>query len=146
MSPSERISIDEVAHCACGGITVAASGDVLSMFLCACEDCQRASGSGHAAALLLRTEAVSIAGERRSHDVIAHSGATMRRWFCAACGTPVAAQSSRAAGVTTLPAGLFAGAAWFRPRHLLFARSLRPWDSIEPALPRHQTYPERETR
>lgn len=117
------------------------------MFLCACQDCQRASGAGHAAALLMPTGAVGISGDTRRHEVTAASGATMRRWFCAQCGTPIAARSSRAEAVTSLPIGLFAGAStWFRPRHLLFARSLRAWDSVDPALPRHQTYPDRESR
>ncbi len=147
MSAAERISIDEVARCACGSIRVAVRGEVLSMFLCACEDCQRASGSGHTAAILLRSEAVDISGETRSHAVLAASGASMRRWFCAVCGTPLAARSSRAEALTSLPIGLFQGGeAWFRPRRLLFARSLRTWDSVDPALPRHQTYPDQESR
>lgn len=147
MTRAERTSIDEVAHCTCGAVSVVASGDVLSMFLCACEDCQRASGTGHAAAILMHTDAVSISGATRRHEVAAASGAMMSRWFCEECGMPLAARSSRAETVTSLPVGLFgAAASWFQPRHLLFARSLRQWDSIDPALPRHQTYPERESR
>lgn len=147
MSSPERISIDEVAHCACEAVSVIARGDILSMFLCACEDCQRASGTGHAAAILMRTDAVVISGDMRRNEVVAASGATMARWFCTQCGTPIAARSSRAESLTSLPIGIFGAAGtWFRPRHLLFARSLRLWDRIDPVLPRHQTYPDRESR
>lgn len=144
MSTQTRPEIDAVARCACGAVSVATHGTVRSMFLCACEDCQRATGTGHSAVFLMRAGDVEVTGETHSYTVLAASGAEMTRWTCATCGTPVYAQSSRATTLVNLPVGLFgpAAAEWFAPNQVLFARTLRPWDTIDPALPRHATYRE----
>ncbi len=112
------------------------------MFLCACEDCQRSTGTGHAAVVLARPRDVTVEGVTRSFARPANSGATLTRHFCPDCGTPLYAQSSRAPGVMMLPVGLFGASAegWFRPGQVIFARSLRGWDTIAPELPRHATY------
>jgi len=142
MERKPRPIVDLAAQCACGNITVQLSGKVLSMFMCSCEDCQRATGTGHSAIVLARQEAVSITGDTRSFARVANSGATLTRTFCPNCGTPLYAQSSRAAELVMLPVGLFGAAAapWYEPNQLIFARSHRHWDLIDDALPHHQTY------
>jgi hypothetical protein len=119
-------------------------GEVLSMLLCACEDCQRASGTGHSTAVVARRSDVSISGEARGFARTADSGAILTRYFCPVCGTPIYAQSSRAPRIVTISAGLFTGQNdWFVPNQLIFARSHRSWDEISDSLPRHQTYREK---
>lgn len=137
--------VEASAQCACGGVRIALKGRVLSMFLCSCEDCQRASGAGHAAIVLARPSDVTIAGETRSFARPANSGAIMTRSFCPQCGTPIVGHSSRAPDVLMLPVGLFGGAAadWYQPNQLIFARSHREWDEVAAALPRHETYRDR---
>ena len=142
MERKPRPIVDLAAPCACGAVSVHFSGKVLSMFLCSCEDCQRATGAGHSAIVLARQEAVTVSGETRSFARLANSGATLTRTFCPNCGTPLWAQSSRAAELVMLPVGLFGAAAapWYAPNQLIFARSHRDWDLIDDALPHHQTY------
>lgn len=113
------------------------------MFMCACEDCQRATGAGHSAVFLAAAEDMAIDGETGSFDTTAASGATFTRRFCPICGTPISGRSSRRADAVLLPVGLFGAAAadWYRPRRLIFARSHRAWDALAPDLPRHDTYP-----
>jgi len=115
------------------------------MFMCACEDCQKASGTGHSAVFTVDPSSLTISGETRSFDRIAASGATFTRTFCPSCGTPLFGRSSRSDRAVMIPAGLFGGAAaeWYRPRHLFFARSHRDWDELGAGLPRHDTYPQR---
>ena len=139
---SKHPEVNVSAACACGDVRVTLSGRILSMFLCSCEDCQRASGTGHAAIMLARPSDVTIAGETRSFARPANSGAIMTRSFCPRCGTPIVGHSSRAPGVLMLPVGLFGGAAaaWYRPNQLIFARSHRDWDEIAADLPQHETY------
>jgi hypothetical protein len=122
-------------------VEVRFAGKVLSMFLCSCEDCQRATGTGHSAVALARPADVTVTGETRSFTRPANSGATLTRWFCPACGTPLYARSSRAAEVLMLPIGLFGrGAGWYVPNQLIFARSHREWDVVAAELPQHATY------
>lgn len=142
MENAPRPLVDVSTACACGGVSLHFAGRVLSMFLCACEDCQRATGTGHSAVILARPDDVSISGPMQAFARPANSGATLTRYFCPACGTPLYAQSSRAAGLLMLPAGLFGAAAgsWFDPNQLIFARSHRAWDTVAADLPQHATY------
>jgi len=140
---SKRPIVDITTHCACGAVTLHVAGPVLSMLLCACEDCQKATGTGHSAVVLARAQDVAITGALTEFARPAESGATLTRAFCPRCGTPVVARSSRADGIVMLPAGLFgADTDWYAPSQLIFARSHRAWDEIAAALPRHQTYRE----
>jgi hypothetical protein len=142
MERKPRPVVDLTAACACGAVSVHFAGKVLSMFMCSCEDCQRATGAGHSAIVLARPGDVTITGFTQSFARPANSGATLTRSFCPICGTPVTAQSSRAPEVLMLPVGLFgaAAAAWYEPGQLIFARSHRDWDVVAAELPQHQTY------
>jgi len=142
MDRPPRPVVDLTARCACGSVSLHFAGKVLSMFLCSCEDCQRATGTGHAAIVLARQADVAVTGETRSFSRPANSGATLTSSFCPNCGTPLFATSSRAAEVAMLPVGLFgaAAASWYAPNQLIFARSHRDWDLIAADLPQHDTY------
>jgi len=118
---------------------------VLSMLMCSCEDCQKATGSGHSAFALFLVTDVTMSGETKSFVRSANSGAIFTRWFCPECGTPLAGRSSRAETVTIVPVGLFGCSAdWYRPGQLIFARSHHDWDVVDAALPRWQTYRDEE--
>jgi hypothetical protein len=141
MPDALRPKLDITARCACGGVEISLRGEVLSMLLCACEDCQKATGTGHSAAAIARRADVTIVGETKSFSRTANSGARLTRHFCPQCGTPLYAESSRAAQIVTLPVGLFTGQNdWFTPNQLIFAHSHRHWDEIQGGLPRHETY------
>ena len=127
------------AACACGAVTVTLDGPIYSMLLCACADCQRATGTGHAAIAIVGSEKVHIAGITKSYARPADSGAIFTRHFCPQCGTPIYGVSSRAPQSVMLPAGLLGGD-WFSPSQLIFARSHQDWDIVGETLPRHQTY------
>ena len=145
MPREPKAIVDLSATCACGAVTVAVKGPIWSMFMCSCEDCQKASGAGHSAVAITDPDAVKVTGAVRQFSRPADSGATFTRSFCPACGTPLLGQSSRAPGNIMLPVGLFGGNAadWFVPNQLIFARSHRDWDTIAADLPQHATYRER---
>jgi hypothetical protein len=146
MTPSPR-QLEQTTHCDCGAVMLSVHGPIISMFQCACRNCQKVSGSGHASVVLLPIDAVCVDGETRSHDRPADSGATFTRHFCPHCGTTVHARSSRAPGMSIIPAGLFAGANdWFVPNQLIFARSRAGWDLLDEAMPWHATYREEQQR
>jgi hypothetical protein len=129
------------ASCDCGAVTVAVNGRVISMFQCACRNCQTVSGSGHSSVVLVQADAVGVVGVTKSHARAADSGAIFTRHFCPECGTTVHAQSSRAPALQILPAGLFAGQnEWFTPNQLIFARSHAEWDLVDSTMPQHTAY------
>jgi hypothetical protein len=143
MSERTRPVVDLVTTCACGAVTVAIEGTVYSMFMCSCEDCQRASGTGHSAAFTTDPSSLTVTGETRSFSRPSDSGANFTRTFCPTCGTPLYGRSSRSERAVMIPVGLFgAKATWFAPTQLIFSRSHRDWDVIADHLPRHAKYRE----
>ena len=112
------------------------------MFLCSCEDCQKATGTGHSAVILVRADDVTLSRDIGSFARPSDSGATLTRSFCPQCGTPIMASSSRADGLLMLPAGLFGATAaeWYQPNQLIFSRSHCKWDVLAEDLPQHATY------
>lgn len=147
MSTQDRPELDLVASCDCGAVRLAVKGRPISMFQCACQNCQKASGSGHSSIVLFPASATSVTGETKSYVRPADSGASFTRHFCPVCSTTVYAQSSRAPAFHIVPAGLFAGQnEWYTPNQLIFARSHVGWDLIDTHLPRHDTYrPEKQS-
>jgi hypothetical protein len=144
MSERPRPTVDLSASCACGAVTVTVKGPVYSMLLCSCEDCQKASGTGHAAIFITDPSSLTVEGETKSFAVTADSRATMTRYFCPVCGTRLYGRSSRAERSVMLPVGLFGNdTEWFVPTQLIFARTHRDWDTIDAALPRQATYREK---
>jgi hypothetical protein len=145
MRDTEKPMVEATVHCACGSVVVAVQGRVLSMLICACEDCQKSTGTGHSAIALFRATDVTVTGETRSFSRPSNSGATFTRIFCPNCGTPLHGRSSRAEAVAMVPVGLFGnGADWYQPTQLIFARSHQNWDTVDAALPRWETYRDEE--
>ena len=136
----DTISIDETAKCACGNVTVKAAGPVLSMLLCACLDCRKASGTGHSTVTLMGRQSVTVEGSVKGFTRTANSGSAITRHFCPECGTPIFATTERAPALILLPTGLFDAPDWFAPRQAIFARTHLDWDALPEDLPRHQTY------
>ncbi|MBE7732078.1 GFA family protein [Devosia faecipullorum] len=138
---SRMPQLDLTAACDCGAVALFAKGEAISMFQCACLNCQKVSGGGHSSVLLLPADGVRTTGATKSIARSADSGATFTRHFCPECGTTLYAQSSRVPGFRILPVGLFAGQNdWFAPNQLIFARSHPAWDLVEDHLPRHEAY------
>jgi hypothetical protein len=147
MASSDHPDIDLTTHCDCGAVTLTARGRVVSMFQCACDNCQRASGSGHSSVALLEADAVAVTGETKTYSRTADSGAIFTRHFCPECATTLYAHSSRARGLRILPVGLFSGQNdWFTPNQLIFARSHRHWDLVAAHLPRYDSYRENQPK
>src|SRR5690606_4419638 len=119
MRTRPRPVVDITAMCACGAVTLRFAGTVRAMFMCACADCQRATGSGHSTVALASRGDVTVTGPTKSFDRPANSGAVLTRYFCPECGTPLYGQSSRAPDALMLPVGLFgAQTEWFAPSQL----------------------------
>ena len=113
------------------------------MLMCACQDCQRASGTGHSTVALVPTAALTVSGAAKGFDRTSDSGATFTRHFCPQCGTPLFGQSSRAPDIRMIAVGFYTGQNdWFAPNQLIFARSHQAWDLIADHLPQHNTYRE----
>lgn len=143
MAEKTPLVIDKLATCACGQARLHAKGRVLSMFYCACLECQKASGTGHAGVVLMHRTSVEISGPVSQYERDTASRSRFTRRFCSGCGAPLCGHSARAPDLVMLPIGLFApDTEWFAPNQLIFARSHPAWDLIDDHLPRYETYRE----
>lgn len=73
--------------CQCGALRYRVEGTPRGMVRCHCRDCQHQSGSAFGLSLYVPPEAFAATGPLRYFEQVAASGRTMRRHFCAACGT-----------------------------------------------------------
>ena len=141
MNTSNKPTLQLSVSCACGDASLTVRGPVQFMLLCACRDCQKATGTGHSSGAGVRREDVVVTGPVKSFARPAASGATFTRHFCPVCGTPLFGTSSRAPALMILPAGLFGDASdWFSPSQLIFTRTHRDWDTLPESLPRYEAY------
>ncbi len=143
MQNRPRPVLNLTADCACGAVHLSVNGPVHSMLLCACRDCQKATGTGHSTVAMVDATSLSLSGTTKSFVRTADSGAIFTQYFCPICATPLFANSSRAPTHALLPVGLFGvDNDWFAPSQLIFARSHHDWDLVPPDLPQHQKYRE----
>ncbi|MGX9356874.1 GFA family protein [Roseobacteraceae bacterium S113] len=126
--PSEALK----GRCYCGAVQVEASAAPITVAYCHCSDCRRLSGApvGAFAAFAhgLHFEPPLGAGFSMSEGV--------RRWFCQACGTPLAATYAYLPGQTYVPVGVFDAPEALAPEGHSHAASQLPWLHLADDLPR----------
>ncbi len=126
--------------CMCGAIRYECSAEPIMMGNCHCRDCQQATGTAFAAAILVLRDAVSITGNVKYYDVTGDSGSIVGRGFCPNCG-------SRLFSKPPIPEfmGIMAGSlddpSWFQPQADLYTSSAQPWDYLNPDLPKFAKFP-----
>lgn len=126
--------------CLCGAIRYECSAEPIVMGNCHCRDCQLATGTAFAAAMLVAVDAVTITGDVKYHDVTADSGSIVSRGFCPTCG-------SRLFSKPPVPElmGIMAGSldepSEFQPGMDIYTASAQPWDYMNPDLPKLDKLP-----
>ena len=123
-----------IGGCGCGEVRYELSEKPLFSYFCQCRDCQRATGTGHAALMMVDDSAVALAGQLRYFDVVSNSGATISRGFCAKCGYPVAYKISAYPNSRFIYASSLEDASAFRPSRVLWHCSALSWDVVDTSL------------
>ncbi len=126
--------------CLCGNVRYECSAAPIVMGNCHCRDCQRATGTAFAAAILVPRDAVTITGEAKYYEVTGDSGNRVGRGFCPTCG-------SRLFSKPPIPElmGIMAGSldepGEFQPSMDCYTASAQPWDCMNPELPKFAQFP-----
>jgi len=136
------MTIGFTGGCMCGAIRYECEAEPIAMGNCHCRDCQRATGSGFAAAVLVPISAVKISGEVKYHEVTGDSGAIVRRGFCSNCGARLFGQPAAAPDILDIMAGSLDDPSWFRPQADIYVASAQPWDYMNPNLPKFPKMPQ----
>ena len=128
--------------CMCGAVRYESDADPIAMGNCHCRDCQRATGSAFAAAVLVPVNAVSISGEVKYYEVVGDSGAIVRRGFCPNCGARLLGKPTASSNLIGIMAGSLDDPSWFRPQADIYTASAQPWDYMNPNLPEFPGLPQ----
>jgi hypothetical protein len=127
-------NVNYTGGCACGAIRYKIAADPVMAFHCQCRDCQKATGSGHASALVFPRPAVEVTGSPKFHETPADSGNIGRRGFCTSCGSLVLGGSSGVPDLLCVFAGSLDDPSRFAPQAVLYHSRAQPWDIVDPAL------------
>src|SRR5262245_41499194 len=100
------------------------AADSIAAGNCHCRDCQRASGSAYAAALLVRASALSITGEVKYYDVTGDSGGIVQRGFCPTCGARLFGKPAAGNGTISIMVGSLDDPSWYWPKRMSTQRAL----------------------
>lgn len=118
--------------CACGAIRYETDADPVVMLNCHCRDCQRATGGGYAAIMVVPKASVHVRGALRYHKIVGNGGKAVERGFCPNCGSQVVAKLQRMPDVLGLQAGSLDEPARYEPAMDIFTTSAQPWDHMHP--------------
>lgn len=115
-----------VASCGCRRLRLSVSGEPRHVYLCACGECQRATGSAFAwRAIFPDSAIVALEGEssvwRRGSD----AGRWIEQVFCPGCGGLVYMRAEALTGAISVSVGTFADPG-FPPPAAIHNRSQRP--------------------
>ena len=122
--------------CACGSIRYESSEDAKFSLICQCRQCQRISGSGHAAQFALSAKATRVEGKITYYDQTSDSGSTVSSGFCGKCGSPVLKKTTGGPELLFFHAGTLDDPSIFEPQMVVYESSKQPWDHVDPAIPR----------
>jgi hypothetical protein len=128
-------------RCLCGAVTYECASEPIVMGNCHCRDCQRATGSGFAAGMLVLRSAVTVQGEVRYYDSIADSGHVISRGFCPICGSRLFGKGDASPERMSICAGTLDDPTVFRPQADIYTASAQPWSPLNPKLPKFAKMP-----
>ena len=129
-------------RCICGSVHYECADDPIAAGNCHCRDCQRASGSAYAAALLVPAGALSITGEVKYYDVTGDSGGIVQRGFCPTCGARLFGKPAAGTGIISIMVGSLDDPSWYRPQADVYTVSAQLWDYMNPDLPKFLKLPQ----
>lgn len=114
----------------------------LTLYACHCADCQTQSGSAFGLSMTVERAHFSITGEPGIMERPADSGRIVRARFCAACGTRLFHEPSRAPNTVNIKAGTLDDTRWVRPVAHLWLSRAQPWFVPPADALRYETQPE----
>jgi hypothetical protein len=127
--------------CLCGSVRYACESDPLMCVTCHCKNCQKQAGSSLSVIVMVPETAVSHEGELTTYNDTGDSGATVRRQFCPACGSPVFTRVDSPPGMMFIKAGTLDDTSILKPQFHCYAKSKQDWVDLGD-IPAFETVPQ----
>ena len=134
---TNTVAVPFSGGCACGAVRYECVVPPLRMVNCHCRDCQRASGSGYSATVIVAASGLRLLrGECKRYQVTGDSGNVATREFCGVCGTPLFASSSGRPDFVGVKAASLDDPSWFAPEADVWVESAQAWDVMNADIPK----------
>ncbi|NOQ16090.1 MAG: Gfa-like protein [Methyloprofundus sp.] len=128
-------------QCLCGKINYTISAAPRIMSQCHCDDCRKATGTGHASNAFFKQNDVHISGETSSYVSVADSGSTITRYFCSTCGSLLFGSLSGIKNVIAVAVGTLDDSSWFKPSVIVYNKRKPQWDFMDKSIPTFEGMP-----
>lgn len=127
--------------CLCGALRYECAAEPVVSGHCQCDDCRKASGTGHCSHMAVAKGAVAISGAAKVFEKPADSGNIVGRAFCPECGSSVYSVNSGFPDLIFLRASSLDDPDIFKPQMVVYTRNAPAWDHMAPDLPKFDTQP-----
>ncbi len=120
------------ASCSCRNVELELNGEPRSVYACACNECQRCTGTAFAyRAIYPETAIIRRRGDTKAWRRTGTSGRWLEQHFCTDCGTVVFMSAEALAGAISVSAGCFGEADFPPPRMLHWPERMHHWLCLE---------------
>jgi hypothetical protein len=119
----------------CGAVTYEVSGEPMFAGHCACENCQKATGSGHSSIAAFPEVSLKTRGELTSYAAKGDSGQATTYQFCPKCGSRLFIRVATLPDAVLITLGTMEPAATVKPSMFLYGKRRRAWDHVDPTVP-----------
>jgi hypothetical protein len=127
--------------CMCGAVSYEVSGTPIFVAHCACENCQKATGSGHNTVAAFQETALKASGDLTSFAAKGDSGKNTTYQFCPKCGSRLFIRAAALPNVVMIALGTTEAASGLKPSMMIYGKRRREWDYVDPALQVFQEAP-----
>ncbi len=121
--------------CLCGAVTYEVSGDPMFVGHCACENCQKSTGTGHSSIAAFPETALKASGETTSYVGTGDSGQPTTYQFCPKCGSRLFTRAAMMPGAVMVTLGTMEPDTDLAPSMLIYGKRRRAWDHVDPSVP-----------
>ena len=112
--------------CLCGAVRYEVKGEPVGQAVCHCRHCQRQSGSAFSVLLAVPAPALVLHGPDGLYEDLGESGATVERYFCSKCGSPLYSALPASPDVVFVKAGTLDDPTIMAPRVHVWCDSAWP--------------------
>lgn len=113
--------------CLCGSVRYEISEPAVGEMVCHCKHCQRQTGTAFSVLVAANSDSFELAGEVSCYLDTGESGATLERYFCGKCGSPIYTAVPANPGVVVVKAGTLDDTNALYPRLHVWCDRAWPW-------------------
>ncbi len=118
--------------CICGKCRYEIDEEITGGFLCQCTDCQKISGTGHSAFVVIKRNNIAVKGSVKTDDRKHENGNILSHIFCGECGNPLINQTSGYEEICFVHVGSLDDPSIFKPGRVVHRQSGLSWDLNDP--------------